>query len=357
MTSLDEILPNRALNGFTYPGGNANHIPMAADALEAMNRADGIAAMVAANADGQNLAPLPGGSELDDDWTGERGAALGKFDRIGDWLATARNDLRMDDWPDVVARWVDVLATGSIGALFHGLLRTAHACRSLARTRSNIRADEIARGLAYWAAMHWAPHDGSATRVAPADSAAVALSRVPRVDPSNPSTPPAGDRRITPALAMPGFYALIGLVDCSDPMRALGEVTRVMSRVLAANAPRGIGPAIIFVHTVTAPAAAQLLVPHLPHATAVKLAEQVWFACAALCSGQAERYDDAPSPVSDSWDALIDRAVASANTHAIKVTEATSRVARELPEGDGDFRAGAAAYLAALSTGTTPAGS
>jgi hypothetical protein len=57
-------------------------------------------------------------------------------------------------WPDVLDVWVARLASGMSGAATHGVIRTAHAVRALARRKTPERLGELARGLGYWASSY-----------------------------------------------------------------------------------------------------------------------------------------------------------------------------------------------------------
>lgn len=77
-----------------------------------------------------------------------------------------------------------VLVPGYFGGLTHGLIRTAHAVRSFPEDAhpSELQLDELARGLAYWAATY---------RLLPGNpdrhgrfGVDEALRRLPRLDPA-----------------------------------------------------------------------------------------------------------------------------------------------------------------------------
>ena len=58
-------------------------------------------------------------------------------------------------WPDVVRAWVPRLLPGYGGAFTHGLLRTAHAVRTMDAVGSTPAArQELARALAWWAGTY-----------------------------------------------------------------------------------------------------------------------------------------------------------------------------------------------------------
>ena len=78
--------------------------------------------------------------------------ALGAQRRVADWELYLRDQLAEQPWQQVLARWWPRLVPGLAANATHGIIRTSHAARSLAASESGERLDELARGLAYWAA-------------------------------------------------------------------------------------------------------------------------------------------------------------------------------------------------------------
>jgi hypothetical protein len=69
--------------------------------------------------------------------------------RKGDWIAFFERRLGGQPWPGVVVEWVPLLSPGIIAAAFHGVIRTAHAVRSLETVETPARRRELAEGLGY----------------------------------------------------------------------------------------------------------------------------------------------------------------------------------------------------------------
>jgi hypothetical protein len=93
---------------------------------------------------------------------------------------------------------------------------------------------------------------------------------------------------------------------------------------------------IAAVHTVTAPAAARMLMPHLPPATHRETYARVWQVTAAVTAAFTAHVD---APARDDRDRtplspaeLNARAVESRAAHAIKLTEACLREYRDNPD-------------------------
>ena len=74
--------------------------------------------------------------------------------RWGDWKEFFTAELAENRWQDILDVWVGRLAPGMSGAATHGVIRTAHAVRAIARRETQERRSELARGLAYWASSY-----------------------------------------------------------------------------------------------------------------------------------------------------------------------------------------------------------
>jgi hypothetical protein len=159
--------------------------------------------------------------------------------------------------------------------LTHGFIRTAHAVRSCALTAgpSAHQIDELAHGLAYWAARYGFTH-GITVIVDPTDlrwgdsTLTEAIARIPR--------PPGGiNGRIPPPLAVQRFGEILpsaelraatGMIAKPDDVdTALSQLTAQFSGVFLAR-DEGIPGTIA--HVVTVPAALRLVLPHPASRTA-----------------------------------------------------------------------------------------
>ena len=302
-----DVLPERA-------GAGANHYPMAAEALEALDRPELIPVAWRAGAAGY-AGPLPRVAPLTDP-----GAALGARERYGDWLELFRAELARAPWEAVVARWVPHLAPGASAAVFHGLIRTAHAVRALRRHASPARRDELAVALAYWAVSYveLAPDPaGPALRTplaalrprwihevedVPFDDVHARLARAPLA----PAVEPA-------ALGADAQAELAALVR---------EAAEAFLEMLVQERHR-----LWLLHTVTGPAAAALLAPELAPPDARLLAAHARQAALALFLAFGAPYEPrahlrASTPP---WPVLTRRAAESGSVHTIKLTEALLR--------------------------------
>ena len=258
----------------------ANHGPMAAEALAKLGYCDEVDGWLDANLRHRDYRPLPDPTQPITDWQ----AALGDRSRGGDWVELFRRELADAPWQEVLRSWWPRLLPGCPGALTHGLIRTAHAVRSLreADRPSELQIDELARGLAFWATV-FTPLE----------------------------TPPGSDRDL----------------DATAVDRALSELTAEYSGHYAATMPSSPIPLI---HTITAPAAIRLLLAELPaelHAAAFRTIAAVNRELFARFGGKlAAGSHAAGGPGTDrTFTTLAAEAIDDGDEHAIKICEATAR--------------------------------
>jgi len=293
---------------------------MASEALIALGRADVVERWAEAYATVLRERPAERNSISGENWR----EALGDISRVGDWTAFFAREVQTMPWPQLLAEWAPRLLPGVMAGATHGIIRTAHAVRSLERGPTPQRIHELAEGLGYWAARY---------QVLPAKA-----SRSPRLPVAEAISSvvlvPDALRRgglifnAVRVLDEASFGPAIDLVEVgdgsSDDVDAfVTELTRAFVREYMANADRS---AIGFVHTVTAPAALRILAPLLPAHARRDALRFTWQACAAIYAtygGDAPREISAAGEVDE--EDLIDRAVSSGDEHAIKFTEACLR--------------------------------
>jgi hypothetical protein len=324
MDRLDDALEILDGAGPDYGGGLANHGPMAAEALFALDQADAVVPFTERYRRKLGDEPAPGSpverAEIRD--------ALGQMRRYPDWLALFLREFREGPWEPAADRWVYELSPGFAGAATHGVIRTGHAARSLARHDTPGRRKELARGFAYWAATHQTlpRKETSPAHLTPVQ----ALAHVPRL-PDDVRRTGSIAQGLELAASLPDFSGVISLVDvgASGPfVPALGET---FARVFLAGT-KASGRTIALIHAVTGPAAAGLLVPHVSVRTAERLLACAWQAAAAIYAvfgtppGSPE-----PGAQRTTREALIAAAVKSGDEHAIKFTEACLRLDAAVP--------------------------
>ena len=321
--TIDEALALLANSGPEFSYGRlrlSNHGPMGAEALLALGRGEEVVPWVERYKRRLEGAPEARNPISSDDWR----EALGDVRRVGDWAAFFARELAGAPWPQVLESWTRRLAPGIVAAAAHGVIRTAHAVRSLGEQETPARLHELAEGLAYWAATY---------TLLPGTPSAPSRGLRPAQALREIETLPPDQQRdfgtITSVLrkldSLPSFAAAIDLVDVgTDPSDFLSNMTETFAGVYLANAANG--QVIGLIHAVTGPSAVRLLAPHLsPETTALAL-RYGWQAAAGLYAAMAQQ--PAPATVApadgDAQD-IIERAVATDDEHAIKFTEACLR--------------------------------
>jgi hypothetical protein len=124
--------------------------------------------------------------------------------------------------------------------------------------------------------------------------------------------------------------AVDGAAEPESVEDALSALTEAGARMYLANAAR---QPLVLLHTVTAPAALRLMLPHLPtglHKTALAYVWQNVAATAAAYGDQTPRDDDDwPTPEPS---AIIERSIATDDPHALKFAEACIREHQRNPQ-------------------------
>ena len=318
--AMEEALGLLAKTGPEYAGRLANHGPMAAEALVVLGRPDAVVPWVESYRHRLYEHPT-GGHPIDG--TAWRDA-LGQGGRVGDWIVFFDRQVEERAWKEVLAEWVPRLSPGVIAAAFHGVIRTAHAVRSLDARESRARRRELAEGLGYWAATY---------EVLP-ESPAAAEHRAPLAAIPEVASLPADRQihtgnitdRLAPLDRFPPFAGVANLVDANgDASAFLSSLTETFATVYVENVPPG--SVITYIHAVTGPSAIRLLLPHLDAKARATLLRYGWQGAAALYAASGGKWSSqAPStaPRGDRED-LVDRALATGDEHAIKFTEACLR--------------------------------
>ena len=318
--TLDEMLDLLSQFGTERANGNANHGPMAAEALFKLDREEAVLPWVEKYKSGLIDHPKATTPISRSDWR----QALGDPSRLSDWTAFFDRELADAPWKDVLSKWVPHLAPAVMAAATHGLLRTSHAVRSLSAFETPQRSHELAQGLGYWAARYQvlpgspSPHDAG-------HSPRSAVEHVDRLH--GPDFDGSGGivQQVMGLDDHPEFAGAIDLVDTDGDLSAfISNVTETFARVYLANQKN----LIAFVHTVTAPSALRNIAPYLSEESARLAARYAWQACASIYSW----YSVAPPldtseltlPAED-HEELKDRAVAAGGAHSIKFTEACLR--------------------------------
>jgi hypothetical protein len=318
---LDDALTVFAATAPSYGSlGLANHGPMAAEALAHLGREDAIGPWVEQYR--RRLEPAPPAADRplsEEDWP----AALGYEERFPDWLALFEREVADRPPVAVVGEWAPRLFPGTIGAAAHGLIRTAHAVRALAASDTPPRRLELANGLAFWASTYQElpgpplliGHEGVAQ----------ALADLPYLPEDAPRFLLISDMVAQVGEIADEFeQAVASLGWTGGPVELLDELASGGARAYLRNADDG--GAIGLLHSVTAPLACELILPWLAVEDRDAALGYVWQAAAALhVAYDIDRTSEVESEETLAADTLVDRALASGDEHAIKLTEAALR--------------------------------
>lgn len=326
--------------GPEFDGFLANHGPMACDALVQLGVGD--------RAPQWARAYWP---RLEDEATPRHGIdpqdyrnALGRVDLLDDWIALLRKDVAEHPWRTVLMQWWQRLLPGLAAAGMHGVIRTAHAVRALAAAPEPhpLLIDELAQGLAYWAARYQPlPGNPSLKGIFPLPHALAAL---PRLD---ADAPYQGEGIIGQWALLDGLTGFGGALDRYEPATSpspavgndaacnvtLDELISAAARVLIArpDAP------IAFCHAITAPAAIRLVLPYLDLAQRWPSVAAAWQILGAVVAAFAplpgnDGLQWQPDQLAPGREVLLQRVQDSGDEHVIKLTEATLR--EHAPTGD-----------------------
>ncbi|MCX6463299.1 MAG: questin oxidase family protein [Pseudonocardiales bacterium] len=313
--------------GPEFDGFLANHGPMAAEALLHLGGADAVPGWVRRYR--TRLSAAPGVVRGIDgaDWREH----LGDVRLAGDWTDLLRREARERAWPDLLARWWPRLLPGMAASAVHGTIRTAHAVRALRAAGADpdpLLVDELAQGLALWAARYQTVPGDPALRGP--DRAVAALAGLPRLDPEVPSAGPGISGRLAVLDGLAGLPAALERWGAPDgPDAALDDLVGAAARVLAA---RDDAP-IAFCHAVTGPAALRLVLPALPEALHRPTVAVGWQVVGAIVAAFAAPRHPAESaavrePEVDAAGLpgrLPALAVEHGDEHVVKLTEAALR--------------------------------
>jgi Questin oxidase-like len=346
-------------------GDLANHGPMAAEALACMGL-NGEVALWAERykRNSQHYAPPQPRSAIDPLEESSWRSALGQIDRAGDWERLFEIQLQEQPWQTVLARWWPRLLPGLLASLTHGLIRTAHAVRSVAHDDkpTDIQLRELARGLAFWAARFTGlPGEVRMTGSLSIAEAVAALPRLPADLATEPLQPGQSVERLYARRQLatlehgeqpPGYHAGLSSLAPQRVQQLLSEMTSTFAGVYVAHWE--VSP-VPLVHGVTAPAAIRLVLPHLPHQLHMPTVAAIWKVHMALLLAfthdqRAEQGDRSANLDTNlpNREELINHAYEHGAEHVIKLVEACLRENALSP--DPRYAAATRAALQRIST-------
>jgi len=276
--------------------------------------------------------PIDAGDEAE--WRG----ALRDWDRVGDWYELFERELAGDPWRDVLARWWPRLVPGVSAGLTHGLIRTMHAVRGIARSEpaepTALQRRELATGLAYWAGK-FVQHP-AAFELHGAGTIREAIPAIPRID-SELKLGLVEKGGFGEVRTLDGWAeAVESLAAPADVHEAFSDLTLSFAQVHLSH-PKDFP--IPMVHTMTAPVAARQMLEHLPQELHALTFVALWHSNAALLTMFAqpeaeETAAEAPGGEQPtlSREELRERAVEHGDMHVIKLTDALLREHERRPD-------------------------
>ena len=317
--ALDEALEKIHGEEPCVRGGLSSHLPMGAEALCALGLSGDVLSWVGLHREPR--VDLPEATRRIDPARWREALQLSRF---GDWRRFFEDALEESDWKEVLDLWAGRLAPGLAGAATHGVIRTGHAVRALARRETKPRRKELARGLAYWAASYQ-ELPARKREGAPAGSYEAAIAKLPLYRDANGSAP-----RGNIVAGLTALDGLEGFADARDSVAAVEDVSAALSDLTSTFARVYLRQgakhdSIAFVHAVTAPCALRKLVPHVQAGTARAALPYVWQAAAGIYAAYAKR-EDATKPLefppARPRADIARRALEQFDVHSIKLTEA-----------------------------------
>jgi hypothetical protein len=321
--TIDHALELIFSTGHDHRG--STHVPMVAETLVRLQRTEKVLPWV----EQHYLNPGDGKKAEDFVRTGEISLknfreAWGKENRRADWVDFFERQIAEVGWKATLSQWTAVLVPGMAAFAAHGMIRTAHAVRSLEAFETPVRKRELAEGLGLWAATYQALPQEAAKEpgtLKPSE----AIRRVEAL--------PAEQLRrgnivtgLTSLDDFPAFSRVINLVDTGgDAAAFLADLTETFAEVYLANA-QDFRRMITLVHAVTGTSAARLLVPYVKAEVRTTMLRYGWQLAAGLyaIAGQMPKTNHPESKLPDQ-DELIERAIKNGSPHPIKFTETCLR--------------------------------
>jgi hypothetical protein len=310
-----------------YGGGLASHHPMAIAALDALGASDEDIARFESRYL-PNLRPMQDAVVVIQE--GDEAAHLGSPRAFPEWVVYFSAAIAREGADVVLRRWIARFMPAVAAAAFHGAIRTAYALESDAK-------DELAHGLAYWAASYTtlplSPQPGG--RLSPIEVFA-AISR----DPAYAGQRPAARSITGNALAAarsPGFAS--HAASLASEKLVLDQIAAALLRAYAASGDFGL------LHGVTGAHAFRVLSPFASDPAAALL--DLWGAAVAMYMGAGAPPLDGWGLEGDDtfdWPAIRARAVHREDEHDIKLAYSCWREWQH--RGDDLYRRAASARVA-----------
>ena len=297
----------------SYDDGMSNHGPMVVEALETA----GLSEYAAAFTDDalRVLEPLAE-AEAGELELGDRREAA--------WIARYRGRIAASSVDAVVRESLPELLPGLMAGATHGLIRLSHAVRGWRRSPSDVRAEEVAHALGYWAAWYQ-PLPGE-VGTDPSLDLHTAMATLPGLSEAERSNAGFIMDRVRAVDDVPRFLEAITKVDLrsSSTSDFLSEMVAIAARIMLTSTGSGFAQ----LHAITATAAVRPLLPYVDPENELDVRKAVFHAVASLhaAHGGSRAWLEWTAP--STLPALDDLVVAAARTgadHAIKLAVTVSQ--------------------------------
>lgn len=316
-SAYDEALERFHTTGPEFAGWLSNHGPMVVEALANQGRPEGIHRWV----DGYltRLDERPRGIEAirSEEWR----EYLGDPVRTGDWIDFFTREVAQRPWREVLVQWWPRLLPGIAAGATHGVIRVGHAVEALGAIESQPRIDELAHGLAYWAAR-WLP-----VPVVPL-AGVLQPEQAIAIIPAVPVQEFGIRSRIAQLDQTPGWGAQASQLQAPDTEHVPAVVDALIDAALGFYATHAHGNPTMLVHAATAPNAVRNVLPLLPRELWRPSLDAVWTATAAIVAAYRPSGAALPPPAPADADDLLDQAVAHGGEHVIKLADTAVRAHR-----------------------------
>jgi len=317
--AMDEALEMLAPYGASYRGGLSNHGPMTAEALVSLGREDAVAGWVARYRKRLSARPAQSQRVEASQWR----EALGDNSRSRDWDEFFTNELAEATWQNVVGVWVPRLAPGIAAAGLHGVIRVGHAVCSLRAKDNELRRDELARALSYWAS-DYLPLPGEYSRAGKL-TPSLALKEVELLPSEQRSSRGLITTELKDLRGFEPFAEAIHLVDSTTESSSFMDDLLVTFAGIFVNTNSN---SFEFLHAVTGTAAIVELLPHVKPEDRAAVHAYTWQVTAGVFARYARQnlvaeFESGPNGVDPKR--LAQLAVASWDEHTIKLVAACTR--------------------------------
>lgn len=265
--ALDAVLAQFHATAPTYDGGMSNHGPMVLEALEAAGLAEFAPAFSAQAL--QTLEPLGD--------AGEGELSLGD-EREAEWIEHYRRRIEGASVGTVVREALPTLLPGAMAGATHGLIRLSHAVRGWTRAPSDVRQEEVAHALGYWACgFQLLPGE---VGTAPSVDLHTAMATLPGLTEEERSKAGMIFDRVRAVDGVQRFADAIAKVDLRGQSTSdfISEMVGIAARVMLTTPGAGFA----YLHAITATSAVRSLLPFVDASSELAVRHAIFHCVAAL---------------------------------------------------------------------------